>query len=449
MSAAPNLKMRSGKCAFGRICRAGSLLVAFAFFAFKLAAAEIPGPILPAAVGVNIHFTRGHERDLDLIAAAGFKFIRMDFFWDSIEKKRGEYDWSGYNELTANLERRGLRPYYILDYSNPLYEEIQTGKNPISGKVEKTRGSPQHPDSVAAFARWAAAAAEHFRGRHVVWEIWNEPNGGFWEPKPDVNQYIVLALATGRAVRQADPQATIVAPATSGFPWDFMEAFLKSGALEFLDGVSVHPYRTPKQPPESAAREYQRLRKLIERYAPDEAKKKLPIISGEWGYSSNTKGVSQETQAAFIARQQLSNLLRGVPISIWYDWKNDGGDPGENEHNFGTVTQDLTPKPAYIAIQTLTRELSGYRISGRYDTGNTNDFVLVLTNANGETKLAAWTSATPHPVTLPLRPTAPQQLTLVNNDGKESKLEVDHDAVALSLDGNPEYVAVGKAGLKF
>jgi hypothetical protein len=26
---------------------------------------------------VNIHFTRGHERDLDLIAAAGFKFIRI------------------------------------------------------------------------------------------------------------------------------------------------------------------------------------------------------------------------------------------------------------------------------------------------------------------------------------------------------------------------------------
>ena len=41
--------------------------------------AEIPEPVLPAGVGVNIHFVTGHEKDLDLIAAAGFKFVRMDF----------------------------------------------------------------------------------------------------------------------------------------------------------------------------------------------------------------------------------------------------------------------------------------------------------------------------------------------------------------------------------
>jgi hypothetical protein len=445
MSPVPNLNPHPRNFAFGRFGRATLLLVGAGFFALNVAAAEIPDPILPDGVGVNIHFTRGHERDLDMIAAAGFKFTRMDFFWESIEKKRGEYDWSAYDELTANLERRGIRPYYILDYSNPLYEEIQTGKNPISGQVEKSRGSPQHPESVAAFAQWTAAAAEHFRGRHVIWEIWNEPNGSFWEPKPDVNQYIALALAAGNAVRKADPQATIVAPATSGFPWDYLEAFLKSGALEFLDAVSVHPYRSPKQPPETAARDYQRLRELIERYAPNDAKKKIPIISGEWGYSSNTKGVSQETQAAFIARQQLSNLLRGVPISIWYDWKNDGNDPNENEHNFGTITSELAPKPAYIAIQTLTRELSGYRISSRFDTGNTNDFVLGLTNAKGEKKIAAWTCAAPHSITLSLQPMALKELTIVNNGGKEGQVEIEGGHVILSLDGNPEYVTLGKA----
>ncbi len=37
-------------------------------------AADLPELVLPQGVGVNIHFTRGHERDLDLIAAAGFKF---------------------------------------------------------------------------------------------------------------------------------------------------------------------------------------------------------------------------------------------------------------------------------------------------------------------------------------------------------------------------------------
>lgn len=442
-------KAGSGEFIFKGGCRAACLLIA-AFFAINLAAAEIPEPVLPAGVGVNIHFARGHEKDLDMIAAAGFKFIRMDFFWESIEKKRGEYDWSAYDELTSNLERRGIRPYYILDYSNPLYEETVSSPNPITGKPDEAKGSPQSPESIKAFAQWAAAAAaKHFHGRHVVWEIWNEPNGGFWRPKPDVGQYTALALATGRAVREADPEATIVAPASSGFPWAFLEDFLKSGALEFLDGVSVHPYRSPKQPPEGAAKDYRRLRALIERYAPNEMKKKIPILSGEWGYSSNTKGVSPETQSAFIVRQQLSNLLCGVPVSIWYDWKNDGGDPKENEHNFGTVTQDLEPKPAYVSIQTLTHELAGYRISSRYDIGNTNDFVLVLTNSMGETKLAAWTLATSHEVTLDLQPTSAKDLALVNGDGQNEKLEVESNRFTLLLDDKPEYVVLGAAHLKF
>ena len=142
--------------------------------------AQIPEPVIPDGVGVNIHFVKGHERDLDLITAAGFKFVRMDFAWAGIERKQGEYDWSGYDELTANLEKRGIRALYILDYSNPLYEEEVTSKNPISGQQHKTTASPQHPEGVAAFAKWAGAAAKHFSSRKIIWEIWNEPNIHFW-----------------------------------------------------------------------------------------------------------------------------------------------------------------------------------------------------------------------------------------------------------------------------
>lgn len=374
-----------------------------------------------------------------MMVAAGFKFIRTDFYWDRTERKRGEYDWSEYDELTAHLEKRGIRPCYILAYSNPLYEKTAASRNPITGREEHGIASPQHPESVQAFARWAAAAARHFQGHQVVWEVWNEPNLSFWKPKPDVDQYTILALATCQAIREADPQATIVAPASSTFPWNFLESFLKSGVLKYLDGVSVHPYRPATEPPEAAAEDYQRLRKLIERYAPDEAKKRIPILSGEWGYSSCAKGVSLETQATFIARQQLANLLNGVPLSIWYDWENDGADPAESEHNFGVVTPDLKPKPAYVAIQTLTRELSGYRITRRYDTGNKNDFVLVLTNGNGEGKLAAWTIVTPHTVLLDFKVKTP---TTVKGDGESGASKIENGQLAVELGPMPQYVSL-------
>ena len=72
--------------------------------------------------GVNIHFTTGHEKDLDMIRDAGIRFVRMDFVWHDIEKERENYDWSAYDELTSNLKKRGLKALFILDYSNPLYE---------------------------------------------------------------------------------------------------------------------------------------------------------------------------------------------------------------------------------------------------------------------------------------------------------------------------------------
>jgi len=412
------------------------------------AGAGIPEPVLPAGVGVNIHFVTGHERDLELIAAAGFKFVRMDFHWQTVEPRKGEYHWTGYEELLANLEKRGLGAILILDYSNPLYEQGVDCPHPITGKPHKTIASPQHPESVAAFARWAAASAKHFQGRRVLWEIWNEPNGHFWSPKPDVQQYTTLALATAKAIREADPRATIIGPASASFPWEFLESFLKSGALDYLDAVSVHPYRNPKQPPETAAGDYQKLRALIERCAPPSKQVRIPILSGEWGYSTWNHGVSLETQAAFAARQQLFNLLNGVPLSIWYDWKNDGPDPNENEHNFGTVLPDLAPKPAYVAIRTLTRELSGYRVVRRLPLPSDKDFALLCTTPQGDQKLAAWTLGEGHAATIQVHLKGKEKPTVVSGTGESLAPNYESGCLILDLAPTPQYVALGKAAFK-
>jgi hypothetical protein len=415
------------------------------FLSGSVNGAEIPEPVIPAGVGVNIHFVSGHEVDLDRIAAAGFKFIRMDFQWAGIERKRGEYDWSDYSELLNNLDKRGLRALFILDYSNPLYEETVTSPHPITQAPHRTTASPQHPESVAAFSRWASAAARRFQGRHILWEIWNEPNGHFWSPKPDATQYSALALATCRAIREADPGAVILGPASSGFPWEFLDTFLKSGVLEFLDAVSVHPYRDRRNPPESAAADYEKLRKLIDLYMPG-SKPKIPILSGEWGYSTHAKGVSMETQAAFAARQQLANLFHGVPLSIWYDWKNDGTDSNENEHNFGTVLPDLNPKPAYMAIQTLTRELAGYRIRRRISLPSAKDYALLCSNQAGNQKLAAWTLDEPHPVSVDL-PKPDSRISGVKMNGEKFEARIESGRLKLELGSGPQYLALGVKAL--
>ena len=391
--------------------------------------------------GVNIHFVTGHEKDLDMIAAAGFKFIRMDFNWQAIEKMKGAYDWSGYDELTANLNKRGLGAIYILDYSNSLYEETVESVNPLDGSKQKNTASPQHPESVEAFASWAAAAAGHFNGNNIIWEIWNEPNIFFWKPKPDVAQYTTLALETAKAIKKKVPEAKVIGPATSEIPLGYIETFFSTGILEYLDAVSVHPYRNYAKSPETAAAEYDNLRNLISQYAP-EGKKKLPVISSEWGYSTFTKGISEETQARFIVRMQLSNCLNRIPLSIWYDWMDDGTDPGEREHNFGTVTHELKPKPSYLSVQVMNKQLDGFTLQKRIKLADENDYVLEFRNEKNEYRLAAWTTGDKHIIKLSYGQSDSQDVRSINGMGREIKPETGNGQLILELTGLPQYVTL-------
>src|SRR5580704_11465637 len=120
-----------------------------------------PGLFGPNTLGVNIHFTTPLAGEMDMLAMAGFRWVRMDFDWASTEQQPGQYDFSAYDVLLANLEPHGIRALLILDYSNPLYD----------GGF-----SPYDDEGRTAFANWAAAAARHFSGRGVVWEIYNEPD---------------------------------------------------------------------------------------------------------------------------------------------------------------------------------------------------------------------------------------------------------------------------------
>jgi len=426
------------------LARTGAALLAAAGSLTAFAAAQraaIPPLEIPRGVGVNIHFRGGHEKELDMIAAGGFRFIRMDFTWSAIERARGAYDWSAYEALTSGLERRGLSAIYILDYSNPLYEKIVETRDPITGRATRALASPRGPESVAAFARWAGAAAARFRGRPVIWEIWNEPNIHFWKPKPNVEDYARLAKAAAKAIRAADPQALIVAPASSGFPWEFLERFFQSGILADLDAVSVHPYRNYRLGPETAAADYAKLRALIRKYAPA-GKERLPILSGEWGYATHRPGgLSRARQAAFFARQQLANLASGVPISIWYDWRDDGPDPKEREHNFGVVDLRLQPKPAYLAAQTLARELGGFRFLRRIAAGPKDAWVLLFENGKGARKLAAWSAGSPLLLSIPIEELGVEPVGGCDSYGKPFSLRVRRGKLRLSLGEAPCYIA--------
>jgi len=404
---------------------AGLLSTCFLLGSRALAAAELPGPVVPDGLGVNIHFTDPRPGEIEMLAGAGFRWVRMDFVWDAMEREKGVYDFSAWDRLMAALDAHHIRAVFILDYSNRHYDN---GQSPASDAGRE------------AFARWAVAAAHHFRNRGILWEMYNEPNTGFWKPKSDVKQYAKLAVAVGKALREAEPNELYIGPAVAGIDFAFLEECFKAGTLNYWRGVSVHPYR--QEDPETVAADYARLRKLIDQYAPQE--KTIPILSGEWGYSSAWKNTAQKDigeagQGKILSRELLTNLANGVLLSIWYDWHDDGLDAKDPECHFGTVrhayspgkTPVYEPKPAYLAAQTLSRLLQGYRFQKRLPVGTPHDYVMAFAGGKDhDVRLAAWTTdAAPRTVVVPI---APGRYTVTGHTG-ETRPPVVAGAKGLSL----------------
>lgn len=230
-------------------------------------------------------------------------------------------------------------------------------------------------------------------------------------------------MATAVAIHAAYPNEFVVGPACSGFDWAWLTAAFAYGVLNesVFDAVSMHPYRSDNV--ETVINDYAQLRQLMAAYTPA-SRGQLPIISGEWGYTTCTQGtaacnygnaVNEQTQAKYLARQWLTNTANGVAWSTWYDWKNDGVNASLPEQNFGSVsaiynnaTLPYAWKPSYVAANTLQTTLGNAVAAGGLlqsvsivqDGSNATAadiFVVPFTMSGGGTSYAAWSNVTSCP----------------------------------------------------
>jgi len=339
-------------------------------------------------IGVNTHFAQPEPGEMDVLAAVGCGWIRQDLTWNATELKPGVYDFSDYDDLLADLEANGMRVLMTLDYTNGNYD----------GGM-----SPYTDAGRAAFARWAVAAAEHFKGRGILWEVYNEPNGSFWKPEPNANDYAKLVITVGEAFRRSVPDEILIGPACGGsdggIDYPFFTTCFQAGCLKYWSAVTMHPYRGSM--PETAGADFDQMRALIKRYSHG---KSVPVMSGEWGYSVKDN-FTEEQQAQYFTRMLLGNIANGALLSIWYDWEDDATNP---DSHFGLLAYTAPesqmvyePKPAYYAAQTLTRNIGELKFVKRINVGAAN-YVLQFGEGT-KAKYAIWTTlATPQTITLPV-----------------------------------------------
>jgi hypothetical protein len=328
------------------------------------AATTIAGSRVGFSPGADILWASPQDqaRELDLMAATGAHWLRLDFPWPSIEPTKGKWNWAPFDSIVAAARVRGFEIVGLPGYA------------PSWAAQAVSPGVP--PVAPAAYASFVGALATRYgpQGLHV-WELWNEPNlQPSWGAKPDAKAYAALLKAGGASIRAADPTARILsgglAPATDAgdgteiSPVTFVKGIYAAGAGTSLDAVAIHPYSYPAMPRDPSTgswNTYERLPLVHDVMAAngDDAKQVwLTEFGAPTGSASGAVSLDAQVKVARAGLLGAQDWAWSGPI-FWYAARDRGTDPADREANFGLVRMDFSPKPAYSAFtETIDRSAS-------------------------------------------------------------------------------------------
>ncbi|WP_237144661.1 GH39 family glycosyl hydrolase [Pontibacter pamirensis] len=170
------------------------------------------------------------------------------------EDKRGRpvYDWTIIDQIFDTYIERGMKPMAQIGFMPKALstkpEPYRHNWKPGAEYSDIYLGWAYPPNDYKKWAelvyQWVRHSVDRYGKEEVeswYWELWNEPNIGYWQGTTE--EYIKLYDYTADAVKRALPTARIGGPETTGPGWDKAADFLKT----FLDHVvSGKNYATGK-----------------------------------------------------------------------------------------------------------------------------------------------------------------------------------------------------------
>ena len=325
----------------------------------RVYAAEPAVAALDAApFGINTHLATRYtdlasmDVPAEAVAQSGAGWAREDVHWWRIQPRDGVWDWSYTDAAFRALIERGINIVGVLGHP-PGWATPYTGDAPADVSFYA-------PDQ-QRFLEYTRAVVNRYGAYIHHWEVWNEPdNPLFWRPTPDPVAYAALLTATGTVIHQADPQAKILLGGVNPFDTHYLRALADAGAWRSFDILAIHPYVDPHSPEDGALlAAADDVRTVMEQFG------EKPLWATEVGWSSGRGDhdpigvVDEEMQANYLTRAMLLLWRAGIERSFWYGLKDDPGNP-YGLFAFGTGRNDFSrPKPAYYALQHLSRQLAG------------------------------------------------------------------------------------------
>lgn len=302
-------------------------------YAYLQPAGPTPGRAKGFLFGLSVHTQRFSpaEQEREALAAGwcGAKVYREDISWGRVNPEPGVWEWARYDSLLDLYDRYNMELQGIYVY-NPRWIDQKFQEN----------GSPEE------WGEFVRRVAERYRDRVRYMEVWNEPDIHTFRDKPAL--YIDILKNAYAQVKKVAPEMTILTGGFSGtVSTEHQARFVRrvlSEAKGSYDVIAFHGHGS------------------IDAYMPHmnallaartEFDISAPWYANETAIPSNWAGELGQGQTLF--KKLLVSWANGAIGYNWYDLRNDGFDPKNAEHNYGLITHDFYPKPAYGVYNMLAR----------------------------------------------------------------------------------------------
>jgi len=337
------------------------------------------------------------ERSLQMIADAGFHWIRQSFPWYDLEiHGKGDFEdrrhepyrsaWDKYDNIVALAEQHGLD--IIARLEAPPEWSRHDGQ---------ARGAFGPPDDLADYGDYVSAVVSRYRGRVRFYQIWNEPNiYPEWGNQPvNPEAYTELLCLAYARVKAADPDAVVISGAMAqtmelgtwneGYQGNnlmdvvFLQRMYHAGAGDCFDIMAVNDYMLW-----SAASDHRLTQREINFSRPlwvrdvmvangDAAK---PVWFSEMNSNAAPESIPErygrvtDEQQARYAPLAYERIQREWPwagvTTVWFFKRASDAEVDQPFYYFRLVEPDFTPRPVYDSLATYLNGLTPTLYRGRH-----------------------------------------------------------------------------------
>ncbi|MFA5724878.1 MAG: beta-galactosidase [Candidatus Omnitrophota bacterium] len=292
------------------------------------------------------------EKVIKLMKEAGVGWVRMDFLWQDIEPKEGEFKFERYDRIVDLLARYNLKVLGILNYS--------------VGWAVASKEWNCPPKDNAVFVKYAVKVIARYKDKIKYWEVWNEPDSAvYWPAQDGLKSYCALLKEVYLAAKKTDPDCKILNGGLANGLGSINNLY-NNGAKGYFDILNLHFFESPLHKGGiKALVVYPKLAREIMAANGDEHKKiwitetgcpgvKPGVRTDNWWIGDNP----DEREQAVWLKKIYTGLLKNKDVEkvFWAFFRDCSGHWKNGVDYFGLVRWDYSQKSAFKSYKECSDE---------------------------------------------------------------------------------------------